>query len=76
MIGLGAVQQNVKAAKRGVMVAGTSGEYYGFALFIFATVAMILWTLWAVTPDRLLRKLGIDWYPNRYVSAESKNSPA
>lgn len=46
---------------------GGSGEYYGFALFIVATVVMALWVLWALVPDRLLQRAGIDWYPNRYV---------
>lgn len=44
-----------------------SGEYYGFALFIVATVVMVLWVLWALVPDKLLHQMGIDWYPNRYV---------
>lgn len=49
----------------------SSGEYYGFALFIFATVAFFLWILWALTPDSILQKIGIDWYPNRYVSQQN-----
>jgi hypothetical protein len=46
-----------------------SGEYYGFALFIVATVIMVLWMLWALVPDTVLQSIGIDWYPNRYVSS-------
>jgi hypothetical protein len=45
--------------------AGSSGEYYGFALYIVITVVMVLWVLWALVPDQLLHKVGIDWYPNR-----------
>ncbi|UZJ51334.1 hypothetical protein CBS101457_000654 [Exobasidium rhododendri] len=41
------------------------GEYYGFALFIVATLVMVLWVLWALVPDRILHQFGIDWYPNR-----------
>lgn len=44
-----------------------SGEYYGFALFIVATVVMALWIVWALVPDWLLQRVGVDWYPNRYV---------
>ncbi|KDN53217.1 CIA30-domain-containing protein [Tilletiaria anomala UBC 951] len=43
----------------------TSGEYYGFALFIFATVMWALWCLWALLPDSALKWLGVEWYPNR-----------
>lgn len=43
----------------------SSGEYYGFALFIFSTVLWIGWIAWALTPDEVLRKVGIAWYPNR-----------
>lgn len=43
----------------------TSNEYYGFALFIFATVLWIGWIGWALTPDEVLQSVGIAWYPNR-----------
>ncbi|GAC71321.1 FOG: RRM domain [Moesziomyces antarcticus T-34] len=43
----------------------SSGEYYGFALFIFATVLWIGWVLWALLPDSVLLAMGITWYPNR-----------
>lgn len=43
----------------------SSGEYYGFALFIFSTVLWIGWIAWALTPDEVLQKVGIAWYPNR-----------
>ncbi|TKY86442.1 hypothetical protein EX895_004591 [Sporisorium graminicola] len=43
----------------------TSGEYYGFALFIFATVLWIGWVAWALTPDEVLQRIGVAWYPNR-----------
>ncbi len=48
-----------------------SGEYYGFALFIFATVLFVLWILWALLPDSALEKLGVGWYPNRCVSSNA-----
>jgi hypothetical protein len=37
----------------------------GFALYLFATLALVIWTLWALTPDAWLRAVGIDWYPSR-----------
>ncbi|PWN22152.1 CIA30-domain-containing protein, partial [Microstroma glucosiphilum] len=37
----------------------------GFALYLFATLALVIWTLWALTPDAWLKALGIDWYPSR-----------
>ena len=43
----------------------SSGEYFGFALFIIATVLWITWCLWALLPDSALKSLGIVWYPNR-----------
>lgn len=46
-------------------VKGRSGEYYGFALFIFSTVLWIGWIGWALTPDEVLESIGVAWYPNR-----------
>ena len=43
----------------------STGEYYGFALFIFATVLWIGWIGWALTPDAVLQSIGVAWYPNR-----------
>lgn len=41
----------------------------GFALYLLATLAFVAWILWALTPDAVLKKFGIEWYPDRYVSA-------
>lgn len=43
----------------------SKGEYYGFALFIFATMMWIGWLFWALTPDDILQSVGIAWYPSR-----------
>lgn len=40
-------------------------EYYGFALFIVATLLWLGWIAWALTPDAVLQSLGVAWYPNR-----------
>lgn len=37
----------------------------GFALYLFATLTLVIWTLWALTPDAWLRAVGIEWYPSR-----------
>ncbi|CBQ72397.1 conserved hypothetical protein [Sporisorium reilianum SRZ2] len=46
-------------------LARSTGEYYGFALFIFATVLWVGWIAWALTPDEMLQRLGVAWYPSR-----------
>lgn len=51
-----------------------SGEFYGFALFILATLVLVGWCLWALTPDRILKQIGIDYYPNRCVSVSASAS--
>lgn len=48
-------------------IASGSGEFYGFALFILATLVLVGWCVWALTPDRILKRVGIDYYPNRCV---------
>ncbi|CEH13330.1 N-acetylglucosaminyltransferase complex, subunit PIG-P, required for phosphatidylinositol biosynthesis [Ceraceosorus bombacis] len=49
----------------GVPTTISAREAYGFALFLFATLLGVLWVIWALTPDRLLKAAGLDWYPNR-----------
>lgn len=44
----------------------------GFALYLFATIAFLLWILWAVTPDVWLNKMGVQWYPDRCVVGQEK----
>lgn len=53
-----------------------SGEYYGFALFILATVLYVVWMIWGLTPDWLLRKVGVGWYPNRCVMKDGGSEDA
>jgi len=40
-------------------------EFYGFVAFTSTFVLYIAYVLWALLPDRYIRALGIDWYPNR-----------
>ncbi|KAN0064482.1 hypothetical protein ACQY0O_002108 [Thecaphora frezii] len=56
--------------------ASSSGEYYGFTLFVFATVLYVLWIVWGLTPDWALQKLGVTWYPNRCVDGAAPKSIA
>lgn len=43
-------------------------EAYGFALSIFAVVVWVLWIVWALCPESFLIRVGIQWYPHRYVA--------
>lgn len=40
-------------------------EAYGFSLAIFALVVWFIWSAWALSPEWLLRSIGIEWFPNR-----------
>lgn len=53
------------AAASSLRQRSSSSEYYGFALFILATVLWIVWVMWALTPDSILQMIGIVWYPSR-----------
>lgn len=46
----------------------------GFALFLFATLGLTIWVIWALTPDHYLRAMGIDWYPNRWVKLVGRSN--
>lgn len=45
--------------------AETSSEKAGFVVYAGSLTAWWLYLAWAVLPDRYLRWLGIEWYPNR-----------
>jgi hypothetical protein len=38
---------------------------YGFTLYLLTGVGYILYLVWAYTPDAYLRKMGVQWYPQR-----------
>ena len=43
-----------------------STEVYGFALWMGAAVAYVMYLVWAFTPEMTLQAMGITYYPDRY----------
>ncbi|KFH40670.1 Meiotically up-regulated gene 84 protein-like protein [Hapsidospora chrysogenum ATCC 11550] len=41
-------------------------EYYGFVLYLFSSLAFLVYLLWAYLPSPFLHALGIYYYPNRW----------
>ncbi|KAL6863033.1 Vacuolar protein sorting-associated protein 8 [Amphichorda felina] len=41
-------------------------EYYGFALYLFSSLAFLVYLLWSYLPSPFLHALGIYYYPNRW----------
>jgi len=41
-------------------------EYYGFAVYLGSSVALLLYIVWAYVPSPLLHQMGIHYYPNRW----------
>jgi len=41
-------------------------EIYGFVGSIGTVIFYLIYLLWAFTPDHLLRRIGISWYPEKY----------
>ncbi|KAI0170635.1 PIG-P-domain-containing protein [Pestalotiopsis sp. NC0098] len=41
-------------------------EYYGFVLYLFSSLAFLIYLLWAYLPSPFLHALGIFYYPNRW----------
>ncbi|KIJ36321.1 hypothetical protein M422DRAFT_34286 [Sphaerobolus stellatus SS14] len=42
-----------------------AAEFYGFAAFTGTSVLFILYHLWALLPDEVIRYIGVGWYPSR-----------
>ena len=45
-------------------------EFYGFVAWAVTYLAFVLYFLWAILPDKWIIRLGVTWYPNRYVDSE------
>lgn len=43
-------------------------EYYGFVLYLFSSLAFLMYILWSYLPSPFLHALGIHYYPNRWWS--------
>ncbi|KAI0473891.1 PIG-P-domain-containing protein [Xylariaceae sp. FL0804] len=41
-------------------------EYYGFVLYLFSSLAFLIYLLWSYLPSPFLHALGIYYYPNRW----------
>ncbi|KAK9802505.1 putative PIG-P domain-containing protein [Seiridium cardinale] len=41
-------------------------EYYGFVLYLFSSLAFLIYLLWAYLPSPFLHALNIYYYPNRW----------
>jgi hypothetical protein len=41
-------------------------EYYGFVLYLFSSLAFLMYLLWSYLPSPFLHALGIYYYPNRW----------
>jgi phosphatidylinositol N-acetylglucosaminyltransferase subunit P len=41
-------------------------ESYGFAVYLFSSLAFLVYVLWAYVPSPILHSLGITYYPNRW----------
>ncbi|KAF4125137.1 vacuolar protein sorting-associated protein 8 [Geosmithia morbida] len=41
-------------------------EYYGFVLYLFSSLAFLVYLLWSYLPSPFLHALGIYYYPNRW----------
>jgi phosphatidylinositol glycan class P protein len=41
-------------------------EYYGFAVYLGSSAALLLYIVWAYVPSPLLHQMGIHYYPNRW----------
>lgn len=44
-----------------------AAEYYGFVAWITTYALFVLYLLWALLPDTLIVRLGIEWYPSRWA---------
>ena len=43
-------------------------EYYGFVLYLSSFAAFIMYLIWGLVPDQILRSFGITYYPSRHWS--------
>mmetsp|Transcript_61701 Transcript_61701/g.151880 ORF Transcript_61701/g.151880 Transcript_61701/m.151880 type:complete len:146 (+) Transcript_61701:114-551(+) len=56
-------------ALQGAPHGAKAAEVYGIVGYLLSTVAFILWTVWAYTPDWVFHSLSITYYPDRYWAA-------
>jgi hypothetical protein len=44
---------------------GSAPEFYGFVAWLATAILWVVYILWALLPDSIIRGMGITWYPNR-----------
>lgn len=44
---------------------GRAPEFYGFTAWLVTLLVYLLYLLWALLPDDVIRAVGIEWYPAR-----------
>lgn len=42
-------------------------EFYGFVAWTSTYLLFVLYILWAILPEQYIERIGIIWYPSRYV---------
>lgn len=45
-----------------------SRSLYGFFMFMFSKIILVIYCIWAITPDHYLQYLNIYYYPQKYWS--------
>ncbi|KAG8698018.1 hypothetical protein FRC08_006179 [Ceratobasidium sp. 394] len=44
---------------------GSAPEFYGFVAWLTTAILWFVYLFWALLPDKVIRGIGITWYPNR-----------
>ena len=47
-------------------------EFYGFVAWAVTYLSFILYFIWAILPEEWIKRLGVTWYPNRYVGRKTQ----
>lgn len=47
------------------LAAGSAPEFYGFVAGLATGILWVIYILWALLPDSIIRGMGITWYPSR-----------
>ena len=45
-------------------------EFYGFVAWTSTYLLFVLYILWAILPEHYIERIGIIWYPSRYVCCD------
>lgn len=53
---------------------GRAPEFYGFVAWLVTLLVYVTYVLWTFLPDEVIRAVGIEWYPARFVVPVCDNS--